>query len=492
MSRHYDVLVVGGRLSATIAAALLAKRGLRTLLVDQGELASQDPDLPWDLVPSPAGSGVMEKVHAELGIRLDADKRLHPVQPSLQVIFPDQRFELHPLERRLVAELARERAGQAEGAEPALARIRLGAEAVGAFLAEAKELPASGFFGKRAAGNAVRRHATAGAKVLEHRLFEGAPGELAEALLALLPFITHLDARSADELTVARLSRPVARWLRGLGRLDAEGGLRTLFLEAAARRAFEIHRGAVARLEPDGKVLEVSLAQGREEITADCVLDASTDLSGIATIPAKKQKKELTLTLQAARPKGALHVLGFEVDEAVIPPGMGRYVILLNGRRDPSRFQLEGGALEDRPILLVRRAGTKPGRQELIASHPVSEVRAHAEGLDLLEASMRARVERLVPFLAEGNPVIRVLSGRGATRDQRSVLPHPLYDPELDPELGLTGVGMRTPHKNLFLAGPAVLPGLGVEGEYWTALQAADAISVVKTGAKVKKHLLAS
>ena len=105
---------------------------------------------------------------------------------------------------------------------------------------------------------------------------------------------------------------------------------------------------------------------------------------------------------------------------------------------------------------------------------------------------MRARVERLVPFLAEGNPVIRVLSGRGATRDQRSVLPHPLYDPELDPEPGLTGVGMRTPHKNLFLAGPAVLPGLGVEGEYWTALQAADAISVVKTGAKVKKHLLAS
>lgn len=491
MTRHYDAVVVGGRLSATLCAALLAKRGLRTFLVDQGELASLDAHLLHDLVPSPSGSMVIQRVHEELGIRLESEPRLHPVKPPLQVILPDQRFELEPERARLLAALKRERSGHLDDTPSALDRLELEAGRVGEFLSEAKELPAQGFFSRRAAVQLMRRHDGSGLKLGEEDVLEGVPLELRAALLALLPFVTHLDAAEASDLTLARLTRPVQRWLRGMGRLELHGGLRALILEVAARRAFDEHRGAVARLEPSGKQVRLELVQAKEEITADVVIDASTDLSGIETIPARLQKKELALTLQAAKPKGRLHVMGVELDKAVLPPGMGDYLLLLNGRADPARFDAESRSLQDRPILVVRRPTKAPGRQELVLAHPVSAVRAHAEGLDRLEAAMRARLERLVPFLSEGHPQVHSLTGRGATRDHSPVLPHPLYDPELDPDLGLTGVPMRTPYKNVLLAGPAVLPGLGVEGEYWAALQAVDAACVLKLGGKPKKRLLA-
>lgn len=491
MTQHYDMVVVGGRVSATVTAALLTKRGFRTLLVDQGELASQDAHLLHDLVPSGAGSLVMQRVHDELGIHLETDKRLTAVAPGLQVIFRDQRIELNASRPGLIAEFSRGRAKPLGGTEEVLLGLDNEAETLGEFLAAAKELPANGFFQKRNAAQLMRRYAALGETLASHDPLKAAPKELRAALLALLPFATHLDAVQADTVTVARLVRPVQRWLQGLRQIDIEGGLRGLFLEVARRRAFDEHLGAVAKLAPGSKQVTIELVQSRQEITADVLIDASTDLSGIETIATKLQKKELALTLQAAKPKGHLHVMGIEIDEQVLSPGMGRYMLLLNGRVDEARQQEDPNAMADRPILVTRRDADAPGRQELVLAHPVSAVRAHAEGLDQLESAMQARLERLVPFLADGHPTVHTLFGRGATRDHRPVLAHPLYDPDLDPQFGLTGVSMRTPYKNIFLAGPAVVPGLGIEGEYWSALQAADAAVVAKTGSKPKKHLLA-
>ena len=53
---------------------------------------------------------------------------------------------------------------------------------------------------------------------------------------------------------------------------------------------------------------------------------------------------------------------------------------------------------------------------------------------------------------------------------------HPLYDHELDTVAGVARVSLRTPYKNVFVAGPVVLPGLGAEGELRTALAVTHAV----------------
>jgi hypothetical protein len=54
---------------------------------------------------------------------------------------------------------------------------------------------------------------------------------------------------------------------------------------------------------------------------------------------------------------------------------------------------------------------------------------------------------------------------------------HPLYEADLDEALGVSGLQVKGPWKNLFFAGREVLPGLGVEGEFYAGIQAAGHVA---------------
>jgi hypothetical protein len=485
-TRHYDAVVVGGRLSATVISALLARRGLRGLLIDQGELSSADGRMLSDLVVPEQGSLAMEIVHSELGVREDLKVKSRSIAPVIQAIFPDQRIDVFADRRAFVADWKRAWKLDAGPFETALAALDEMETQAGAYLANAGELPPTGFFGKRAALSAARKKADLAQTLEASGILSGVPEAMIEILLAPLPFVTHIDGRRPADVTIARFSRAIGRFFRGLSHLEDGRSLREHFLEVAERKGFDVRRSAVESIEPKGKTLNIRVAGARDDlITCDVLVDCSADLSGLDTIPHKLQSKDLALMLQSAKPKGYLHALSLELDADAVPPGMADYLILLNGRKDRSRFDSSDPDAEDRPILLIRRPGSAAGRVELVAVHPVSSVRVHAQRFEELDNVIRARVERLVPFLSSANPTIHPLASRGP----RPFLSHPLFEGDLDPIAGICGVPMRTSFKNIFVAGPAVMPGLGVEGEYFTALQAADACDTLLRGSKRPKTL---
>lgn len=483
MSKRFDAVIVGGRLSAVMTAAILAKRGLRGLLVDQGELATLGSDHVADEVWNPAGSDVMERVLRDLELKDALNRAWAPTEPLLHVVFPDERVDL-TTDAGASGRALRRALGP--GTEQLWGELRSAHDRVGAFLAEAPEIPAPpGFFARRGTAAAARR-----APVLTTR-WDQVP-ELASAtdmqrelVMGLAPFLTHLDPREPDEQLLGRLSRPMMRFLSGVGRVRHEGGFRGLLLDLATAKALQVRKTAIEHIETDGKGWSVRLAGARDVVLADAVIDASTDLSGAEVIPSRKQGRQLPLTLQAAKPRGYLYAYGIEVDRNVLPPGLGPRLLLLNGRRDPTRFDPEQPNSEDRPIWLITRPAQAAERVELVALHPFSSVQAHGtESMATKDAIVRARIERLFPFLTEGRPepFMPGSAGHGAP-----FLAHPHLDPSLDDLTGLGGVPTRSPLKNLFLAGPAVLPGLGQEGEYLSALHAADAAETALTGGKKKK-----
>lgn len=489
--RRYDAIVIGGRLSAAITAALLAKRGMRGILIDQGELATADGKLLPDVVMSDHGSLTMELVHSELGMREVLKARVRPVAPALQAIFADARLDLFGSREPLLAEAARALGPAGAGLAAFLGRVdRLEAQA-GSFLASAGVLPPTGFFGRRRVATQARKHAQIGTSVEASGILDGLSPELRDLALAPLPFLTHLDAKRPSEISLARLVRPLGRFLRGISHIEDGRSLRELFLDLARRKGFEVRRTVVELIEPKGKTWSLRLATHKDDlVTTDVLVDCSADLSGLVAIPHRQKSKSLSLMLEAARPRGALHAVAIEVDRAVIPPGMAEYVLLLDRRRDPARFDSEDPDAEDRPILLVVKP--VPGsdqRVQLVASCPVSLAGAQARSIDRLDAAIRARIERLIPFLSEGAPELHALEPRSALKGRRPLLPHPLFEPALDPISGLAGIPMRTSFSNIFVAGPAVLPGLGIEGEYLSALQAADACEHLGTGVKRPKRL---
>ena len=93
-------------------------------------------------------------------------------------------------------------------------------------------------------------------------------------------------------------------------------------------------------------------------------------------------------------------------------------------------------------------------------------------------ARLREAVSDAIPFferhlVAESAPLVADPS--------RAELPpvHPLYAADLDSTLGVTGVPVRGPWKNLFFAGREVLPGLGMEGELYAGIQAAGYVAAI-------------
>jgi hypothetical protein len=294
-------------------------------------------------------------------------------------------------------------------------------------------------------------------------------------------------------MKLLHLVRPVLRLLRGAARFQDGKGLRHIFEQHARRGGFSVYQDAVEKIEYKDKRHVLALTESRRQISCDYIIDASSDLSGIEALPSK-QLRSLARTLQDARPKGALHTFAFEVDKKVVPPGMSDNVLLLNGRqktRDASRT-----AAEDRPLLLLQRPtqqkSTPPGKStkeriRLIALHPLSSAESHVTSE--IDNVIRARIQRVIPFLDSGNPRTQTLFSSDKKRLPAALLAHPLYDSSADNLWGITGVSNVTPVKNVLVAGPAVIPGLGIEGEYLSSLQVCDELDRKFRGTKWPKTL---
>ena len=166
-----------------------------------------------------------------------------------------------------------------------------------------------------------------------------------------------------------------------------------------------------------------------------------------------------------------------QLKQAALPPALGENVLAL---RDTA-----GGDGIDNAVFLqvlpARRDGKK-GSAETVADERVVCASAYlpanvATREELAQASARIgeAVADAIPFferhlVGESAPV---LHAPGGLADGVRLLAHPLYETELESTLGVTGLPVRGPWKNLFFAGREVLPGLGIEGDFYAGIQAA-------------------
>jgi hypothetical protein len=498
VSEHFDVAVLGGTLSATIVSSLLAERRYRGVLIDQGELSRSSSSGLSDLVLADNASAVMQFVHSELRLNDRLARQTKPLDTFLQVVFPDERIDVRGSREHLIQEFGRG-FGQKMSSELKICLGQLDAleQRSSELLGEIGVLPCHGFLAKRVAAATARRYKDFQMSIDSEVLSADLSVELKAFLLGLLPFITFLDAREIGEIRLLHMVRPVLRLLRGATHFEEGRGLRHVFEQHTRRGGFRVYEDAVDKVQLKEKRHILSLTESRRQISCDYVIDASSDLSGIGALPSK-QLRSLAKTLQDARQKGALHAFAFEVDEKVVPPGMSNNVLLLNGRQELR--DLSQTAPEDRPILLLRRTSgqnsspptkskveTSTKRVRLIALHPLSSAESHVT--NEIDNVIRARIRRLIPFLDLGKPRGETVFAAGNKRVPTALLSHPLYDACGDKTWGVSGVSNVTSVKNVLIAGPAVLPGLGLEGEYLSSLQVCDELDRRARGTKWPKTM---
>jgi phytoene dehydrogenase-like protein len=505
MTQHYDVAVIGGQSSGLIAAALLAKRGRRVILLDHGENTTyyrrkglRLPLVPT-LVPFFESSPAVEKVHDELGLGPDLRTTSQALDPLFQAIMPRHRIDVRADRYALLEELRKEFPAEVDAVAAFFEKLFALDEEISDFLAESPPLPPAGLREKLRTRSLLARAQHLDAPFESHDLLSGFPPDhpLRELLLGPLTFFGHLGT---DEPSTFHAVRLIARYYRGvLGFADRLGGLQATLLKVAEQAGVDIHHGAVVQnVELSGRrLMRVFEAGAKNAVTADYFI-ANTLGPFQELLPPNKLQAKYALEQRSVRPSGSLLVLNLVVEQQVIPRGMGHALFLLNGRRNPRDEQTVD------PPLFLRRYPARRGEpgpvqtaeaiddeqyEVLSIACPVqtADVSRSPERLAALKQQMLERVGRLVPFLrsfvVDTSLTVDTsgwdIEGEDTVRRIDPWTLHPIYFPAERPLLGVASRTTRTVFKNMVHCGRDVIPGLGLEGEYLAGLAAADTLGAI-------------
>jgi phytoene dehydrogenase-like protein len=491
MNQHYDVIVVGTQTSGIIAAALLAKRGRRVLLVDHGESVStyrhHGHDLPLvpHLIPALENSPHAQRVHEELALGPVLRALLVPQQTAFQAVLPRHRVDIRQSAAALSTELQREL-----GVEPAqiaafLQRLFALDDELSAFLGKMPTLPPNNLWEALVWRRTLTSAKRFAAPFAEDPLFDGmAPDHPLRTLtLGPLQFFGHLWTATPSTFQAVRL---LARYFRGVTLMtDGVGGLNKILLQAAVRSGVTLRQGAVVRgiRVQRRRLTELEIEDERYTQTGTFFID-NTHAPFAELLPAAARHPRFLAASQAVAPTGGLLVLNLIVQRTVIPCGMAQTLFLLNGRQ-----QARADDLNDPPLLMQRSAlpavdNAGANKEVLSVACPVrvSDVAHSPERLDSFKRQILARVQRVVPFLAPHLQAVSLPSdtaswelqtqGNAATRRVDPWRLNPLYEVTAAPLLGIAARPVGTHFKNLVHCGRDVVPGLGLEGEYIAGLGA--------------------
>jgi hypothetical protein len=109
----YDAVILGANPAGLISAALLARRRLRVLVIDEEgkRPASSHSEAVFRRIPFLFGCGAhqsLDEVFTDIGVPLIAKKSIRPLPFAYQVILPHARIDLFADDEMLSEELARE------------------------------------------------------------------------------------------------------------------------------------------------------------------------------------------------------------------------------------------------------------------------------------------------------------------------------------------------------------------------------------------------
>ena len=466
--RAYDVCVIGSQLGGVAAGALLARRGYRVLHVDLDGHGTGYEDggwrIPWGpaLVPAPRALPAAEAILVELGLATDAARLLEPSRPPLQLLLPRHRLELPAARAERTAELRREWPGDASRLDAGLAALRAAFDAEQPFLASFPPLPPRGL-AERWRLHRARKLSPSGGLGGPVPLADLGDHPLAVALRASWPFLSFLDGPPSPLGLVRALGSVLQGSLRPSG---GEAAVAALLRRRIAESRGELLGGEgepapVTGLELEGGKASALKVKGGESRYAARAFVFAGDVSTLGALVGEPDR--LRKWLEPAIPSSRLQSLAWVVRGDALPAPLGDVALALADDGIPVLLQ----------TLPALRAGpkghvTSPTEKVLVAATPARA----GDDLDL-EAAVRLRrtVAEFLPFLDRATVHASEPGSRPGARAF-----HPLLATRSDRKLGIGGVTTVSPIGNLFLAGREVLPGLGTEGQFHAAWQAAAAV----------------
>lgn len=507
-SRHYDVVVLGRSLGALCAAALLARRDFRVLLLGQGQRRAsyrfEGRLLKRRAFTFLAGTcPAWRRLLHELAQSQTFRRRTAPLDPMFVVLAPSYRLEVPPDVDQFNREIHREFSEVRQVVDELYSTIgQVNAAADAAFERDVVWPPGT-LWERFETGRAASLLPLTQAADAEELLGKFPAGH-AYRELALLPALFATDLATSGTLPPFALARLHGAWTRGvfalergeddleeflIERIEAHGGECRLDQRA---RSLVIRRGVVAGVMEDGE----EAPTGADVVLSDQSGEVLAELAGGEGITKAAQRAWPRLTSTVGR-----FIVSLIVANEGLPEPLAAEAFLL-----PSR-----GSRPDprRPLVHLQRfsgdgISETPGETLLVAETLLPK-RGVLSLLEAREAVLATLFEHL-PFLErhlrvvdsphDGLPLVDYTSGFRREIDRihlREGVPDPepmarLWSVEPSGYLGIGGEPVRGPISGTYLVGGTVLPALGQEGELLAAWSAARLVTRKDRGRQKMRH----
>lgn len=471
--RNYDVVVADPSPGALIAASLLARAGMSVLVLEAGPpeahvgrfrfLRHTPPVIGFGRDPLLQRSMKALKFHPH---ELSAVRK---GEPGLQIITQRHRLEIPNHPQALRAEFDREFPRDAAALTQVIERIRQSAEHFSEALDHAVENAGQmGFWQNLGLARPSWTPPLPPDDVPSwgEFLHEADLSDEAKTLLRTLvrPFCS-IDV-------VEDLPLPVAG-IHLLAALDGvysdpgeEHALYQLLLRRVrAMRVDVLPERLTGLLGGRRKIDAATFEDGKDPMPLQFVITGG-DPEGLLPLM-ESGSKGYERTLGRLAPSHMRYSLFLGVREDVIPPDLGEHAIVLGEEEDPDE---PGGCL----LLSVTPSGSPlapDGCRAITVSTllPYGDQGALPSDLDDVASTMLERIKWLIPYLERHIEVLQIPKSIDPTDelpmtvDARPAAWTPAVPPKDDPVAA--GLGVEMPHRNVFCAGGAAFPALGLPGE---------------------------
>jgi hypothetical protein len=482
----YDVVVLGAHLEPLVCAALLAREGLRVLVLGQGapdpSYTVADVDVePNVLVVTGAQSPIVQNTLDELALRQDVRQRMLDRSHVLQLLLPEQRINVHAETDRWLAELARELPTvrrQAADVTRTLGEVRGELDGV---MSRRLVWPPETFLERQQFSLATtgQRYDRQGHGWTSwNQLAINHP--LRTAFEAVLPHVSGLLPAQHSDATRARLHGHILS-----GVTELAGGW-TWFREALFARIRSWGSDVRARdransLRRGRSGFTIRLARTDEDIGCSQVVHGTpiADLSQLLSERAPMTAMFERVGEPRSRAyRSSVHVL---VDKRGIPDALEPFALLCTSASVQEKAFLvrSRDVGEDRVLVTAHRlieehlvdTGSSPLR--FMREEALDAIRSVAPFLDEHAIWIDSPHDGLPPQALRGEPELPCSDPW--TRGPYTM--RAIYEYPTRRALGVCALPTRTPVRGLFLCNEQVAPGLGFEGAFLTATSVAKIIS---------------